>query len=64
MTINLETPETVKLTEGYGTIVMLHEKGEIVFPESDGIVVSGGTETHIKMKLVCFVVFNSTTHEI
>jgi hypothetical protein len=41
MTINLETPETVKLTEGYGTIVMLHEKGEIVFPESNGIVVSG-----------------------
>jgi hypothetical protein len=30
MTINLETPETVKMTEGYGTIVMLHEKGEIV----------------------------------
>jgi hypothetical protein len=43
---------------------MLHEKGEIVFPESDGIVVSGGTETHIKMKLVCIFVLNRTAYEI
>jgi hypothetical protein len=52
MIVNLETFETLDITEGYGMVLMLHETGEILFPENDGIVLSGGSETHIRMKLV------------
>ncbi|CAC5414913.1 SCNN1B [Mytilus coruscus] len=51
MIINLETYEAVHLSEGYGLILVLHGENQLVVPENDGIVLSGGSETHVKMKL-------------
>ena len=51
MKINLENYESLALSEGYGAILMIHEYGQ-QHPEDRALVISGGTETHVKLQMV------------
>ncbi|VDI36239.1 Hypothetical predicted protein [Mytilus galloprovincialis] len=48
--INLENYESLALSEGYGAILMIHEYGQ-QHPEDRALVISGGTETHVKLQM-------------
>ncbi|CAG2190335.1 unnamed protein product [Mytilus edulis] len=49
--INLENYESLALSEGYGAILMIHEYGQ-EHPEDRALIISGGTETHVKLQMV------------
>ena len=53
----METYDAGDITEGYGLVVMLHEPGVYPLPSEDGTIVSGGSETHMKMKLVKTIMY-------
>ncbi|CAC5385141.1 SCNN1B [Mytilus coruscus] len=50
--INLENYKSLALSEGYGAILMIREYGQ-EHPEDRALIVSGGTETHIKLQMGC-----------